>query len=97
MAAFIREMIPLFAGESEISGLPRQGHSDPQREEPSQTPGQPLRWLSTPAVGTMLSLALLGVGVVAANRGRRKKQSLEAEAVQPKEVTQERAEAPEAR
>lgn len=81
MAAFIRELLPLFAGDAEISGLPRQVYSDPQREEPSQTPGQPLRWLSTPAVGTMLSLALLGVGVVAANRGRRNKQSREAEAV----------------
>jgi protease I len=79
MAPFIREMVPLFAGESELSGLPRQGHSDPQREEPAQTPGQPLRWLSTPAVGTMLSLALLGVGVVAANRGMRKKRAKEAE------------------
>jgi protease I len=79
MAPFIRELVPLFAGESELSGIPRQGHSDPQREEPSQTPGQPLRWLSTPAVGTMLSLALLGVGVVAANRGIRKKRAREAE------------------
>jgi protease I len=79
MAPFIRELVPLFAGESEISGIPRQAHSDPQREEPAQIPGQPLRWLSTPAVGTMLSLALLGVGVVAANRGRRKKQAKEAE------------------
>jgi protease I len=79
MAPFLSALIPLFAGESETSLTPRQAHSDPQREEPSQTPGQPLRWLSTPAVGTMLSLALLGVGVVAANRGRRKKQAAEAE------------------
>jgi protease I len=79
MAPFIREMVPFFAGESETGGTPHQMHSDPQREEPSQMPGQPLRWLSTPSVGTMLSLALLGVGVVAANRGRRKKQAKEAE------------------
>jgi protease I len=83
MAPFIREMVPLFAGESEIGGLPRQGHSDPQREEPTQMPGQPLRWLSTPAVGTMLSLALLGVGVMAANRGIRKKRAKEAEPASP--------------
>jgi hypothetical protein len=31
----------------------------------------------------MLSLALLGVGVVAANRGRRKKQAAQAESKQP--------------
>ncbi|HEX9171182.1 MAG TPA: type 1 glutamine amidotransferase domain-containing protein [Telluria sp.] len=86
MTAFLRDMVPLFAGESEISGLPRQAYSDPQREEPSQTPGQPLRWLSTPAVGTMLSLALLGVGVVAANRGRRKKQSLLGEIEPPRQL-----------
>jgi protease I len=36
-------------------------------------PGQPLRWLATPSVGAMLSLALLGVGVVAATRGRKKR------------------------
>jgi protease I len=84
MAPFIREMIPFFAGESESLGTPRQAHSDPQREAPSETPGQPLRWLSTPAVGTMLSLALLGVGVVAAaNHGRRKKRSNEGGPEQP--------------
>jgi protease I len=83
MAPFIREMVPFFAGESETGGTPHQMHSDPQREEPSQMPGQPLRWLSTPSVGTMLSLALLGVGVVAANRGRRKKQAKEAETGEP--------------
>lgn len=97
MAPFLRELVPLFAGDSEIGGLPRQVHSDPQREEPAQTPGQLLRWLSTPAVGTMLSLALLGVGVVAANRGRRKKRSSPAQLEAPKEVVPVRADAPEAR
>jgi protease I len=72
--ALIRDMIPLFAGELESSWTLRQGQSDPQPEEPSEMPGQPLRWLATPSIGAMLSLALLGVGVVAANRGRRKKQ-----------------------
>jgi protease I len=82
MVAFIREMIPLFAGESEIVRTPHQANSDPQREEPSETPGQPLHWLSTPSVGTMLGLALLGVGVVAANRGRRKERAIGPEAEQ---------------
>lgn len=80
--ALVRDMIPLFAGELESSGTLRQGQSDPQPEEPSEMPGQPLRWLATPSIGAMLSLALLGVGVVAANRGRRKKQTTEADSRQ---------------
>ena len=83
MVPLIREMIPLFAGEPESSWTLRQAHSDPQREEPSEVPGQPLRWLATPSIGAMLSLALLGVGVVAANRGRRRKRATEAESEQP--------------
>jgi protease I len=73
MEAFIREMIPLFVGELENSPALRQAYSDPQREEPSEVPGQPLRWLATPSLGAMLSLALIGVSVVAANRGRSKR------------------------
>jgi protease I len=80
---FIREMIRLYAGEHESEGMLPQAHSDPAREEPSEIPGQPLRWLATPSIGAMLSLALIGVGVVAANRGRRKKQSKVAEPEQP--------------
>jgi protease I len=83
MATLIKEMIPLFAGEPEGSQTLRQAHSDPQREEPSEMPGQPLRWLATPSLGAMLGLALLGVGVVAANRGRRKKPATHAEPEQP--------------
>ncbi|HEY0490916.1 MAG TPA: type 1 glutamine amidotransferase domain-containing protein [Telluria sp.] len=75
IAPFIREMIPLFAGEQHRSASPARALSDPQVEEPSESPGQPLHWLSTPSVGTMLGLALLGVGVVAANRGRKKRSS----------------------
>lgn len=75
----IREMIPLFVGESENSPTLRRANSDPQREEPSETPGQPLRWLASPSLGAMLSLALLGVSVVAAARGSRKKRTTKAE------------------
>ncbi|MFC0133314.1 glutamine amidotransferase [Massilia eurypsychrophila] len=73
VAAVLREMVPLFAGEPEVTRTRRPPQSDPQPEEPSEVPGQPLRWLATPSVGTMLGLALLGVGVVAASRGRRGK------------------------
>jgi protease I len=78
MDALLREMIPLFAGEPASTGGLHPAQSDPQREEPSQLPGQPLRWLATPSVGAMLGLALLGVGVVAASRGRRGKRPVAA-------------------
>lgn len=70
--AFIREMLALFAGEAP-SAAAAPSDSDPQRLAPLEAPEQPLRWLSAPSIGTMLSLALLGVGVVAANHSRRKK------------------------
>jgi protease I len=82
LAPFISALIPLFAGELDTSGTLSQVQSDPQREEPSELPGQPLRWLATPSVGAMLGLALLGVSVVTANRRRRKKRTTEAKPAQ---------------
>jgi protease I len=84
-AALVQALLPFFAGSAaspdgsaagstDANAVTTQGESDPPQEAPSETPGQPLRWLSAPSVGTMLSLALLGVGVVAANRGLRRKQ-----------------------
>jgi protease I len=73
--AFVRALVPFLAGKLDAAAAPRQDSSDPPQEEPSESPGQPLRWLSAPSVGAMLSLALLGVGVVAANRGMKKRQS----------------------
>jgi protease I len=70
MVPFVRDMIQLFSGGPGSNGALRRRHSDPQREEPSMVPGQAMRWLATPSLGTMLGLALLGVGVVAAKRGR---------------------------
>jgi protease I len=79
----ISEMLALFVGESENSPTLRRAHSDPQREEPSEIPGQPLRWLASPSLGAMLSLALLGVSVVAAARGNRKKRVTKAQSEAP--------------
>ncbi len=73
MAPLIAQLVPFFEGVAAGEPALARAQSDPQRQEPAETPGQPLRWLGTPSVGAMLSLALLGVGVVAANRGRRKK------------------------
>lgn len=74
--AFLREMLVLFAGEAQsVAAAPAD--SDPPRESPWEAPEQPLRWLSAPSIGTMLSLALLGVGVVAANHSRRKREAPE--------------------
>jgi protease I len=72
VAKFVPEMMQLFAGAPDRNRALNQAHSDPQRQAPSELPGQSLRWLSTPSVGTMLSLALVGVGVMAATRGRGK-------------------------
>jgi len=69
MVAFIRELLPLYAGVPATNGL-RRSHSDPQRDDPSTVPEQAMRWLGTPSIGAMLGLALLGVGVVAASRSR---------------------------
>ena len=75
IAAFVQALLPFLAGTLETPSSVAQTESDPPQESPSETPEQPLRWLSAPSVGAMLSLALLGVGVVAANRGMRKKQA----------------------
>lgn len=70
IAPFIRDMVHLYAGEPASNVALRRRPSDPQREEPPAIPGQAMRWLGTPSVKTMLGLALLGVGVVAANRAK---------------------------
>ena len=69
LSAFVQALIPLFAGEPAAS-IAAQAHSDPPQENPMEQPNQSLRWLAAPSFGTMLSLALLGVGVVAAQRVR---------------------------
>jgi protease I len=70
MAAFLPELVQLYAGGQGSEAAQRRRHSDPQREQPSAVPEQAMRWLGTPSIGAMLGLALLGVGVVAASRSR---------------------------
>jgi protease I len=72
MAAFVQALVPLFAGEPVASAAAAADmtQSDPAQDAPVEQPNQSLRWLAAPSFGTMLSLALLGVGVVAAQRAR---------------------------
>jgi|GEM_PF-302010 len=83
-AAFLRELLPFLAGEpaADPAVTPVDGNadSDPPQQAPSELPDQSLRWLAAPSLGAMLSLAIVGVGVVAANRSLRKRGSKEAPA-----------------
>jgi protease I len=86
IAAIAKALPAFFAGEAPMAtdaatataaaAATDQVQSDPPQDAPSEAPDEPLRWLSAPSVGAMLSLAILGVGVVAANRGRRKHKAL---------------------
>jgi protease I len=79
-AAFVRELLPLLAGELDASAGVLQADSDPPQQAPSELPDQSLRWLAAPSLGAMLSLAIVGVGVVAANRSLRKRGARDATA-----------------
>jgi protease I len=71
-AAFVRELLPFLAGEAETAAAQAREDSDPPQQAPSEQPDQSLRWLAAPSLGAMLSLAILGVGVVAANSRRKR-------------------------
>jgi protease I len=72
LAAFVQALAPFFAGEPPAQTNAAGAQSDPAQDMPLEQPNQSLRWLAAPSFGTMLSLALLGVGVVAAQRVRNK-------------------------
>jgi protease I len=83
LAAFVQALTPLFAGEPAAGAYAAQSdpaQSDPAQDQPHEQPNQSLRWLAAPSFGTMLSLALLGVGVVAAQRARHKTPAADAPA-----------------
>ena len=81
-AAFVRELLPFLAGEGLAAPAALQADSDPPQQAPSELPDQSLRWLAAPSLGAMLSLAIVGVGVVAANRSLRKREFREAQSAQ---------------
>jgi protease I len=83
LEAFVQALVPFFAGEPAKDGNSAnaaEAQSDPAQDKPLEHPNQSLRWLAAPSFGTMLSLALLGVGVVAAQRVRQKTASTDAPA-----------------
>ncbi|MFC5458802.1 type 1 glutamine amidotransferase domain-containing protein [Massilia niabensis] len=65
---FVREMIALFAGEAGSRSAHGRRHSDPQRESPTAITSAAMRGMPRSSIGTVLGLALLGVGVAAAKR-----------------------------
>jgi protease I len=73
-ADFARALAPFLAGEPEtaLGPLAKVEDSDPAQQAASELPDQSLRWLAAPSLGAMLSLAILGVGVVAANSRRKR-------------------------
>jgi protease I len=86
LATFVQVLVPFFAGELGKDGSSANAadaQSDPAQDQPLEQPNQSLRWLAAPSFGTMLSLALLGVGVVAAQRVRQKTSSADGPAEEP--------------
>jgi protease I len=82
LTPFVQAMTAMFAGEPAAAAAPC-APSDPPQDSPLEQPNQSLRWLAAPSFGTMLSLALLGVGVVAAQRVRHRQASADPPAPEP--------------
>lgn len=77
-APFVRDMLHLFCGEAGSNDALRRRLSDPQRAQPSGMTGAAMRWLATPSMGTLIGLALIGAGVMAANREKTGADAVEA-------------------
>jgi protease I len=78
MVSFVRDMVQLFSGGAGSNDALRRRLSDPQRAQPSTTPGAAMRWLGTPSMGTLVGLALIGAGVMAATRDKTSADKVEA-------------------
>ena len=69
MAPFVREMIRLYAGAPAASKTAlRRRDSDPQRERPAPWATTAMRLMPYASVGTVLGIALIGGGLLAASR-----------------------------
>jgi protease I len=68
MVPFVREMIQLYAGGPASNGALRRGQSDPQRERPVAWATPAMRLMPYASVGTLLGIALIGGGLLAASR-----------------------------
>lgn len=68
MVPFVRDMIQLYAGAPASNGALRRRHSDPQRERPPAWASGAMRLMPGTSVGTMLGIALIGGGLLAASR-----------------------------
>jgi protease I len=68
MVPFVREMIQLYAGGPASDGALRRRDSDPQRERPAAWATAAMRLMPYASMGTVLGIALIGGGLLAASR-----------------------------
>ncbi len=68
MAPFLRELIRLYAGAPASNGALQRRASDPQRERPAAWATTAMRLMPYASVGTVLGIALIGGGLLAASR-----------------------------
>ena len=68
MVPFVREMIRLYAGGPAGNGALQRRDSDPQRERPAPWATAAMRLMPYASVGTVLGIALIGGGLLAASR-----------------------------
>lgn len=68
MVPFVREMIQLYAGGPASRGALRRRDSDPQRERPAPWATTAMRLMPYASMGTVLAVALVGGGLIAASR-----------------------------
>jgi protease I len=61
-------MIQLYAGGPASNGALRRRHSDPQRERPAAWATTAMRLMPNVSMGTVLGIALIGGGLLAASR-----------------------------
>lgn len=68
MVPFVRELVKLYAGAPASKAALRRRDSDPQRERPAPWATTAMRLMPYASVGTVLGIALIGGGLLAASR-----------------------------